>query len=325
MQTPNWLIDFTASTFERYAIQLFQYQSTQVPVYQEYLQHLKIDANKINQIQSIPFLPISFFKTHTVFSAGIKPILTFESSGTTGTNTSRHLIGSDWIYKKSILEGFEKFYGSPKNWSFLALLPSYLERSNSSLVYMLKVLMEASGHSQNGFYLNNQQELANALKENERLGQKTWLIGVTYALLAFAELFPMPLKNSVVLETGGMKGRRKELTRQAVHGYLKEAFGVASIHSEYGMTELLSQAYAAKDGIFKTPPWMKVFGRDLYNPLQLVNVGESCCLNIIDLSNQESCAFIATDDLGVIYEDGTFIVNGRVDNSDIRGCSLLTF
>ncbi len=314
----------STAEFESKAIRLFQQQVKEVAVYEDYVHHLGINPQQVNQIAQIPFLPISFFKTHQVLAKNNAAQLVFESSGTTGMQTSRHLIPDLAAYQATLLEGFKLRYGNPRDWCFLALLPSYLERSNSSLVYMMKHLMECSGHPNNGFYLNNTDQLQQVLAANEQQQQATWLIGVTFALLDFADQYAMPLQHTTVIETGGMKGRKKELTREAVHQRLKAAFQLDEIHGEYGMTELLSQAYAPKAGRFITPPWMKMLIRDMYDPFELLPNLQSGCINCIDLANQHSCAFIATDDIGKVFEDGSFEVSGRSDNSDIRGCSLLT-
>ena len=268
------------------------------------------------------FLPISFFKTHKIVSTNFQPQQIFESSGTTATINSRHLIKDIGIYKKSFIKTFEMFYGDIKNWCVIGLLPSYLERKNSSLVMMVDEMIKISSNKKSGFYLYDFNKLHQTLQELEKAKQKTLLIGVSFALLDFAAIYKMNLQHTIVMETGGMKGRRKELTRNELHGFLKKKLGVKEIHSEYGMTELLSQAYSKKDGKFFCPPWMKVLVRDEEDPLQIKTSGKGV-LNIIDLANVYSCSFIATDDVGIVYDDGSFEVWGRLDNSDIRGCSLL--
>jgi hypothetical protein len=271
----------------------------------------------------IPALPIALFKTHRVQCGDAEPAAVFESSGTTGMVPSRHYVQSLELYRQSFLQAFRQFYGDPASWCVLGLLPSYLERSNSSLVVMVDELIRLSGHPQSGFYLHEWEQLSEALQQLEAAGQPTLLIGVTFGLLDFAAQYPMPLKHTVVMETGGMKGRRKELTRAEVHAILKEAFHLPAVHAEYGMTELLSQAYSKGDGRFYCPPWMKVLVRDEDDPLRVRETGEGV-LQIIDLANVYSCSFIATEDMGRVWEDGSFEVWGRLDNSDIRGCSLLT-
>ena len=273
-------------------------------------------------LNTIPFLPISFFKSHTVSTGEYEPQQVFESSGTTQTTNSKHLVKDINLYRESFNKAFELFYGSVKEWCIIGLLPSYLERNNSSLVMMVDELIKESNHPDSGFYLYDFNGLKNTLQRLELQGTKTLLIGVTFALLDFAEKYPMNLKHTIVMETGGMKGRRKELTRGEVHQLLQQNLGVNCIHSEYGMTELLSQAYSKGDGRFVCPPWMKVLVRDEEDPLLVKNSG-SGVLNVIDLANVYSCSFLATEDVGIVYEDGSFEILGRLDNSDIRGCSLL--
>lgn len=269
-----------------------------------------------------PFLPISFFKTHEVYAGNNQPEVVFTSSGTTGNNTSKHLVKSVEVYKKSFLAAFKLFYGEPSDWAVIGLLPNYLERQGSSLIMMAEELIKESNESDSGLYLYDFEKLSNILKRREAAGKKTWLIGVTFALLDFAEQYPQPLKHTAVLETGGMKGRKKELTRIEVQTVLKQSFDLEQVHSEYGMTELLSQAYSTKDGRFVCPPWMKVLVRSEDDPLQISETGTGI-MCIIDLANIFSCSFIATEDLGTIHADGSFEILGRIDNSDVRGCSQL--
>ncbi|QES87521.1 LuxE/PaaK family acyltransferase [Rhizosphaericola mali] len=302
---------------------IFRFQYSNNEVYQQWCNLLKRTPETIKSVDEIPYLPISFFKSHTIKSGIFEPELTFESSGTTQTTNSHHYIKYASIYEKSFFSAFELFYGSPKDWCILGLLPAYLERSNSSLVKMANDLIVASKHPDSGFYLYDFEKLSETIKKLEATGQKTILLGVTFALLDFAESFPMPLKNTIIMETGGMKGRKKEITRQEVHGYLKQQFQVENIHSEYGMTELLSQAYSHGNGIYVCPPWMKVSLRDESDPLTIKHQGQGI-LNIMDLANIYSVSFIATDDVGRIYTDGSFDIQGRLDRSDLRGCSLLT-
>ena len=308
---------------EASCLELFHHQYQHNKVYQQWCSLLGTNTATITNMQHIPFLPVSFFKTHKVITGNIQPQISFTSSGTTQTINSYHYIHNVNIYKESFTRAFTLFYGNVQEWCIIGLLPSYLERNNSSLVYMVNDLIQQSKHGQSGFYLYDFEKLHQTLQQLEDAKQKTLLIGVTFALLDFAEAFPMSLRHTVVMETGGMKGRKKELTRSEVHHILKQQFGVNSIHSEYGMTELLSQAYAKAAGVFHCPPWMKVLARDEEDPLK-VNVTGKGILNIIDLANIESCAFIATDDAGIVHENSSFEVWGRVDNSDIRGCSLLT-
>ena len=268
------------------------------------------------------FLPISFFKSELVVTTEFEPQTIFESSGTTQSINSKHLVKDIEIYKDSFLKAFKLFYGDIEEWCVIGLLPSYLERNNSSLIVMVDELIRVSVHPESGFYLNNYNDLKDTLQKLEANRQKTLLIGVTFALLDFVEQFPIKLEHTVIMETGGMKGRRKELTREEVHDIITKGLGVKKVHSEYGMTELLSQAYSVGDGRFVCPPWMKVIIRDEDDPLTIRSHGRGV-LNIIDLANIYSCSFIATEDMGIVYEDGSFEVIGRLDNSDIRGCSLL--
>jgi hypothetical protein len=267
-------------------------------------------------------LPIQFFKTRDIKTTEFEPQAVFESSGTTQTVNSRHYVKDINIYRRSFSMAWEQFYGPVQEWCVIGLLPAYLERQHSSLVVMVDEMIKQSAHPQSGFYLYEHEKLAQVLQQLEKKGQKTLLIGVTFGLLDFAEKYPMPLQHTIVMETGGMKGRRKEMTREEVHQLLKTAFQTNAIHSEYGMTELLSQAYSKQDGVFKCPPWMKVLVRQEDDPLD-VRVSGSGIINIIDLANLYSCSFIATDDVGTIMTDGSFEVMGRIDNSDIRGCNLL--
>jgi phenylacetate-coenzyme A ligase PaaK-like adenylate-forming protein len=318
----NNIFSVNPQNFSQHALQIFIRQYKSNTVYRNWVDALRIQPHTIQTISDIPYLPISFFKTHNVVAGEFEPEVIFESSGTTQTINSSHLVKDVELYKQSFIKGFKHFYGDIKDWCIIGLLPSYLERSGSSLVMMVDELIKLSRHAESGFYLYDFAKLANTLQELESRQQKTLLIGVTFALLDFAEQFPMKLKHTVVMETGGMKGRRKEMVRQEVHDILTERLGVKKIHSEYGMTELLSQGYSYGDGIFKTVPWMKVLVRDEDDPLTIKQKGRGL-INVIDLANIYSCSFIATDDVGTLYEDGAFEVLGRFDNSDIRGCSLM--
>lgn len=318
----NNLFELSETRFNELAQQSFQFQYNNNPVYRSFCDALHIDQKKVSTLESIPFLPIGFFKTHRVESTEFSPETLFESSGTSQTIQSKHYVKSLALYEEAFTKGFLWEYGLPENYCFLGLLPSYLERSHSSLVYMVQKLMEKSNHPMNGFYLNNFQQLWERLQLLEKEGQPTILIGVTFGLLDFAEQYQLPLKNTIIMETGGMKGRREEMTREQVHQQLKKSFSVETIHSEYGMTELLSQAYSKGNGIFHCPSWMKVLVRDEDDPLHISTTGKGA-INIIDLANVYSISFIATDDVGEVFEDGSFRVLGRMDNSDIRGCSLL--
>lgn len=314
--------------FNDLAYALFKFQYENNDLYRTYVNTLHIDRSTIKNIQDIPFLPIRFFKTHEIKTGKFEPEIVFESSGTTQTIPSRHFIKDTSLYEKSFREGFELFYGEIEEFVILGLLPSYLGRKNSSLVYMVSDFIKKSKYSESGFYLDDHEKLYLQLQNLEKEKKKILLIGVTFALLDFAEKYSINLKNTIVMETGGMKGRREERTREEVHLYLKKRLGLNQVHSEYGMTELLSQAYSKGDGIFYPPPWMKVLLRDESDPLQTYHFpegenGERGILNIIDLANIHSCAFIATDDVGRLFPDGSFEVLGRRDNSDLRGCSLM--
>jgi phenylacetate-coenzyme A ligase PaaK-like adenylate-forming protein len=312
----------TENSFEGEALALFRFQTEHSPVYRDYIRALGVNPMKVDRLADIPFLPIRFFKTHAVTTTPFTPDRYFESSGTTGTVNSKHWVKDPGLYESSFVEGFRHFYGEPKDWCILGLLPSYLERSHSSLVYMVEQLVRLSGHPSGGFYLYEHERLAQQLDFLEGQGQQTLLIGVTFGLLDFAETYAASLKHTVVMETGGMKGRREEWTREQVHALLRERLGVHTVHSEYGMTELLSQGYSRGEGVFRTVPWMRPFVREEDDPFVIRDRGRGV-LNIIDLANVYSCAFIGTEDLGHIHNDGSFEVLGRVDNSDIRGCSLM--
>lgn len=310
------------SSFDNVCLQLFRFQYGQNAVYRQWCDLMQCTPDSIKTPAAIPALPISFFKSHSVTSTSFTPELVFESSGTTGAQTSRHFVKDASIYRESFLRAFRMFYGEPKDWCVIGLLPSYLERQHSSLVYMVDKLIKMSGHACSGFYLNDHERLAQTLARTESEGQRTILIGVTFGLLDFAAAYPQQLNHTIVMETGGMKGRRRELTREEVHQQLQNDLGLSTIHSEYGMTELLSQAYSAGKGRFICPPWMRVLVRSEEDPLQVSTTGRGL-LEIIDLANCYSCAFIATDDVGQVFADGSFEVWGRLDHSDIRGCSLL--
>jgi Acyl-protein synthetase, LuxE len=320
------LFDFNISSFSEKALQLFHFQYRENRVYRQYCDMLGIDPGKVTQLSSIPFLPVGFFKTHRVMTGSFEPEMFFESSGTSGSINSRHMVKEASLYRESFLHGFRKFYGEPSSWCIIGLLPSYLERRHSSLVMMVDELVRLTGHPKSGFYLYDHEKLYESLLQLEISGQKTLLIGVTYALLDFAEKFPMSLKHTIVMETGGMKGRREEMTRTEVHEILQQQWELDVVHSEYGMTELLSQGYSKGQGIFHTSDTMKVMIREEDDPLDVHKHGvkeQRGIINIIDLANIWSCAFIATEDAGRLLPDGSFEVTGRVDYSDIRGCSLM--
>jgi len=311
------------SEFDEMALAIFKHQAEHCAVYASYIQHLNISPASISSVKDIPYLPISFFKTHEVLSDARKPEIVFSSSGTTGMVQSRHLVTDVGIYETSFNNAFEQFYGKVEDTCLLALLPSYLERDGSSLIYMVDALLKQSKHPDSGYFLHNHDELFHRLKKLQDNKQRTILIGVTYALLDFIERYQLDFPELIVMETGGMKGKRKEMVREELHDLLQAGFGVKAIHSEYGMTELLSQAYSFGEGIFQCPAWMKIVLRDTNDPLSLIQNQQTGGINVIDLANINSCSFIATQDLGKIYPDGSFEVLGRFDNADIRGCNLL--
>ncbi len=309
--------------FETLALKVFKFQFENNGVYRSFCDLLYKHPSDITSIKEIPFLPIQFFKSHKVLSSQ-KPIeKTFSSSGTTGSITSKHYITDISLYEKSFRKGFQQYYGNIKNYVILALLPSYLEREGSSLIYMVDTLIKQSEHKESGFYLNNLSELKDILLKLESESKQTLLVGVSFALLDLVEKYKFQLKHTIIMETGGMKGRRKELVRSELQSILKQGFGVKTIHSEYGMTELLSQAYSKGNGIFESPNWMKVLIRDPEDALTPLKPNKIGGINVIDLANINSCSFIATQDLGKINANGTFEIVGRFDHSDIRGCNLM--
>ena len=318
----NNIFSVSDSNFADLAIELYQWQYRNNSVYRKWVSLITENPHNVKTLASIPALPISFFKTHTVLAGDYAAACVFESSRTTGMVSSKHYVPNPAGYEKGSVLGFEQRYGKLEDWCVLALLPAYLERENSSLVYMANHFIERSGHPSSGFYLYDFAELHKKLVELEAAGQKTLLLGVTFALLDFTEKFPMQLNHTLIMETGGMKGRGKELTREELHHLLCSRTGLSVIHAEYGMTELLSQAYSMGGGRFHCPPWMKVLLRKEDDPLEIMQEGTGL-LQIIDLANIYSCAFIATQDIGKLYPDGSFEVIGRMDYSDLRGCSLL--
>lgn len=309
-------------SFDATALGVFRLQAIHNPVYRSFLEALQVNPAAIEKLEQIPFLPVRFFKTQAVQTTEFVPEAVFESSGTSGSVNSRHFVKDLGLYRQSFISCFELFYGSVKDWCIIGLLPSYLERKGSSLVYMVEQLIRLSGHPQSGFYLYEQEIVTATLSDLEKHKQRTLLIGVTFALLDLAEKFPQPLQHTIIMETGGMKGRKKEMIREEVHQVLTSAFGVPVVHSEYGMTELLSQAYSKGEGIFSCPPWMKILVRDDEDPFLVKQEGDGI-INVIDLANVYSCSFIATDDSGKVLADGNFEVLGRVDGSDLRGCNLM--
>ncbi|WP_029037296.1 LuxE/PaaK family acyltransferase [Salinimicrobium xinjiangense] len=315
----------TAKDFDAKSLQVFRYQYTNNKVYRNFCDLLARNPENVHVTKNIPFLPIKFFKSHKVISSEENTDITFTSSGTTGQQTSKHYVTDLSFYEESFLRCFGIFYGSVEDYVVLAMLPSYLERTGSSLIYMVEDLIRRSKKPESGFHLHDLNALVEKIKYLEQRGQKVLLIGVSFALLDLAETYSLDLKHTIVMETGGMKGRRKEMIRAELHETLRRGLGVENIHSEYGMTELLSQAYALKNGIFECPPWMKLLIRDPEDALSWLPNGKSGGINVIDLANINSCSFIATQDLGKNLEDGKTEILGRFDNSDIRGCNLMVF
>lgn len=311
------------AVFEETALQVFRYQAANCTVYKEFISGIRVNAADVKNVEQIPFLPVELFKSHRITTSDIPAEVIFTSSGTTGMITSSHHVTDVSWYVQSFRKAFELFYGNIKDYTVLALLPSYLEREGSSLIYMAQDLITQSANPASGFFLYNHQELYNTLLQQKAAGKPTLLIGVTFALLDFIDNYTINFPELIVMETGGMKGRRKEMIREELHRTLCTGFGVDAIHSEYGMTELLSQAYSKGDGVFNCPSWMKIITRDTNDPFTLIGESKTGGVNIIDLANINSCAFIATQDLGKVSTDGSFEVIGRFDNSDIRGCNLL--
>ena len=309
--------------FEKIALKVFRFQFENNNVYKEFCELLKVEKGNVKSISEIPFLPLQFFKTHHVVSTNDAIQETFTSSGTTGMITSKHLVSDRTLYEESYRKAFSQFYGNIEDYAVLALLPSYLDREGSSLIYMVNDLIVSSKNENSNFYLYNYAELISKLKQLDDSGQNVLLIGVTYALLDLIELQKFDLKNTIIMETGGMKGKRKEIIREELHEILCNGFGVESIHSEYGMTELLSQAYSLGNGIFECPNWMQVHIRDTEDALNYLENTKTGGINVIDLANINSCSFIATQDLGKKHNNNSFEVLGRFDNSDIRGCNLM--
>ncbi len=304
--------------FSRVAMDIFRFQAESCPPYREYLRLIGADVDSIRSIEQIPMLPIELFKSHNVYSAQSEPQIVFTSSATTGMVPSRHPVADLSIYERDFVESFRLFYGQVEQWSIYGLLPSYLQRSGSSLIYMVDHLIKLSGRG--GFYLDNYQQLLDDMAADNR---PKILIGVTYALLDLAEQYAPKLENTIVMETGGMKGHRAEMSKTELHSVLCNAFGVDKIHSEYGMAELMTQGYSVGEGIFAAPPWMRVMVRDVNNPFKVLDRGRRGAINIIDLANLYSCSFIATQDMGIVYDNDTFRIEGRVTDADIRGCNLL--
>ncbi|MBD3581975.1 LuxE/PaaK family acyltransferase [Flavobacterium selenitireducens] len=324
MITPDDIFNISSQKqFDKIALKVFRYQYENNAVYREFCNFLGTEIHLVKSLAQIPFLPIQFFKSRDVITGNGQVQETFTSSGTTGAITSKHLVTDVSLYERSFRQAFSQFYGNIEDYVVLALLPSYLDREGSSLIYMVNDLIEGSNNPDSGFYLNNYDELIQKLTSLDMSGKNVLLIGVTYALLDLVEMQQFELQNTVIMETGGMKGKRKEMIREELHDILCKGFGVSSIHSEYGMTELLSQAYSLGEGIFECPNWMQILTRDTEDALSYVDPGKTGGVNVIDLANINSCAFIATQDLGKKYPDGSFEILGRFDNSDIRGCNLM--
>ncbi len=317
----NIFKEHTEASFSELALEIFRLQAVENPVYAEYLGHLGLSAEAITHYRDIPPLPVQLFKGREVILRDQKPEIEFSSSGTTGMVPSQHLVSDLSIYEQSFVQGFEREYGSLSDWTVYALLPGYMEREGSSLIYMAQKMIERSTDPTSGFFLSATEELRQLLQN--RGDKKVLLLGVSFALLDFAESGAIDLSGAVIMETGGMKGRRQEWTRAQLHAFYAKAFGVDVIHSEYGMTELLSQGYSKGHGLFVCPPWMRVLPRDTSDPLSPGNYGKTAGLNIIDLANVNSCSFISVQDLGRVYEDGSFEVLGRFDDAEARGCNLL--
>ncbi|MFN2430449.1 MAG: acyl transferase [Cryomorphaceae bacterium] len=315
------IFSVTTDSFNDLALEIFSYQYANCAPYKEFVDYLGVNPEKIKNSDSIPHIPIELYKTKVFYNAKADAEAVFLSSGTTGQLQSKHCVKDLSLYEKSFSLAFQHFYGNVDDYRILALLPSYLEREGSSLVYMMNRLIEKSNDPDSGFFLNNRDKLVSLLKR--KTSKKTLLVGVSFALLDLAETYDLKLENTIVMETGGMKGRRKEMIREELHGILKNAFGVDEIHSEYGMTELLSQAYSTGSGKFECPPWMKIRVRDTNDPGALVGEGKTGGLNITDLANIHSCSFIATSDLGRSLADGRIEIIGRFDYSDMRGCNLM--
>ena len=322
----NWTDFFEIQTeedFNLHCLETYQFQLQHCQVYRDYVTLLGRRKNDVQHYSEIPFMPIEFFKTQQILTAGMQPQIVFSSSGTTGMVTSKHFVADVTIYERTFRNIFETFYGPLHDIAILALLPSYLERTGSSLIYMIDDLMKQSKQAESNYFLYNHQELYQTLLQLKNKGTKTILFGVTYALLDFIEKYSFEFPNLIIMETGGMKGKRKEMVKEEIHQLLEDAFAVSGIHSEYGMTELLSQGYSSGKGIFRLPKWMNILIRDTNDPLSLISSNKTGGINVIDLANRYSCSFIATQDLGRVHQDGSFEILGRFDQSDIRGCNLL--
>lgn len=311
--------DISDAEFRELALEIFHHQMEVCHPYRRYVELL---GGNVERYEDIPFLPIELFKTNRIYGASYAPESTFTSSGTSGSETSHHYVASLELYRRSFLSGFSHFYGKVEDWSIFALLPSYLEREGSSLVYMVEG-MHALNPSRGGFYLYDFEKLSRDLQKARENGEKILLIGVTFALVDFAEQYPQDLSGVTIMETGGMKGRKREISREELHRLLITAFNAQTVHSEYGMAEMLSQCYSSGGGIFFAPPWVKVSIRSLQNPLQKLATGNGG-INIVDFANYHSCSFIATGDRGELFSDGSFAIHGRIFNEQLRGCNMLT-
>ncbi|MDD2386395.1 MAG: acyltransferase [Bacteroidales bacterium] len=310
--------------FYEMSVEAFKYQYQNNKTYREFCDLLNINTSNIDHPTKIPFIPIDFFKTHKLISGLDNAEMILKSSGTSGSEISKHFVTDIKLYEQSFINNFDFFYGNPNKYAILGLLPSYLERTGSSLIYMVSKLCELSKNSMSGFYLNNYDDLNTHIIQLEKSHSKYILIGVSYALLDLAEKYSPKIQNGIVMETGGMKGRRQELTKEELHKILAQSFSTQNIHSEYGMTELLSQAYSKNKGLFRSPPQMRTYIREHNDPLSVKKIGTGA-INIIDLANINSCCFIATSDLGIVYKDNKFSISGRLDNADIRGCNLMVY
>ncbi len=311
----------TAQDFNAVALEIFSFQYQNNPVYQKYCDLLNSSLTQVTEISQIPFLPIEFFKTHRIASVSGKEETLFHSSGTTGMTPSTHLIFDTALYEESILQAFQKVYGPPEDYCFIALIPAFAEKPSSSLAYMANFLIKRSAHPASGFYLGRESEIS-ALAQSIT-DRKVFLWGLSFALADYAEQFPGCFSADIFMETGGMKGQRKEITREELHHLIKTGLGASSVHSEYSMCELLSQAWSVSEGLFNTPAWMKIMIRDPHDPLHLLGTDKMGGVNIIDLANIYTCSFIATQDLGILRNDGRFSISGRFDHSALRGCSLM--
>ncbi len=312
-----------SSDFDNLCFEVFRFQAKNCEVYEEYLNLLDVNIKDVVSIEQIPFLPVQLFKSKEIITKGKIPQIIFSSSATTGMISSKHFVANIELYEKSFTESFKLFYGEPSDYAILSLLPSYLEREGSSLVYMAEKLMSISGNPYNGFYLYNYSELFEKLNFLNNSGTKTILLGVSFALLDFVKDYTLEFPKLTIIETGGMKGRGRELSREEIHSSLRKGFGVKNIHSEYGMAELLSQSYSYGEGIFKSPPWKRILIRNLQNPFSYEQNHEKGGINIIDLANLYSCSFIETEDMGIKETEDTFRILGRISNSELRGCNLL--